>query len=147
VFRSIPAAIEREVEDVVGVGVVAHIDPHPRVGSLTGTLHGHDLHSRGVRDSVATLVSEENEQPVIFDRAPADGKYVIVFDPLDGSSNIDVNVGTIFSIFRRNENADENVCQAQDYCPGLPRFFVHLLLKPRVDEITPIVISSVSSMP
>jgi fructose-1,6-bisphosphatase I len=72
------------------------------------------LHCLGVRDSVAALVSEENEQPVVFDRAPEDGKYVIVFDPLDGSSNIDVNVnvGTIFSIFRRNENADENVCQS-----------------------------------
>jgi fructose-1,6-bisphosphatase I len=72
------------------------------------------LHCLGVRDSVSALVSEENEQPVVFDRAPEDGKYVIVFDPLDGSSNIDVNVnvGTIFSIFRRNENADENVCQA-----------------------------------
>ena len=32
------------------------------------------------------------------------GKYVVLFDPLDGSSNIDVNVsiGTIFSIYRRN---------------------------------------------
>jgi len=63
------------------------------------------LHCLGLRESVFALVSEENEQPVIFDRAPEHGKYVIVFDPLDGSSNIDVNVnvGTIFSIFRRNE--------------------------------------------
>ena len=51
---------------------------------------------------MAVLVSEENEEPVTFDRATATGKYVVVFDPLDGSSNIDVNVsvGTIFSIFR-----------------------------------------------
>jgi fructose-1,6-bisphosphatase I len=35
---------------------------------------------------------------------PRYGKYVVIFDPLDGSSNIDVNVsvGTIFSIFRRD---------------------------------------------
>jgi fructose-1,6-bisphosphatase I len=61
------------------------------------------LHCLGLRDSVAILVSEENEEPVIFDRAPETGKYVIFFDPLDGSSNIDVNVsvGTIFSIFRK----------------------------------------------
>lgn len=60
------------------------------------------LHCLGVRDSVAVLVSEENEEPVVFDRAPESGEYAIVFDPLDGSSNIDVNinVGTIFSIFR-----------------------------------------------
>ena len=42
-------------------------------------------------------------EPVFFDRSGDRGKYIIVFDPLDGSSNIDVNVnvGTIFSIFRR----------------------------------------------
>ena len=61
------------------------------------------LHCLGVRDSVAALVSEENEEPVTFNRSADTGKYIIVFDPLDGSSNIDVNVnvGTIFSIFRR----------------------------------------------
>ncbi len=64
------------------------------------------LHCLGLRDTVAILVSEENEEPVTFDRAPETGKYVIFFDPLDGSSNIDVNVsvGTIFSIFRRPAN-------------------------------------------
>ena len=56
------------------------------------------LHCLGLRDSVAALVSEENEEPFVFDRAPETGEYIIVFDPLDGSSNIDVNVnvGTIF---------------------------------------------------
>ncbi len=66
------------------------------------------LHCLGLRESVAILVSEENEEPVTFDRARETGKYVIFFDPLDGSSNIDVNVsvGTIFSIFRRPPNTD-----------------------------------------
>lgn len=61
------------------------------------------LHCLGLRDSVAALVSEEDEQPVTFNRDPETGKYIIVFDPLDGSSNIDVNVntGTIFSVLRR----------------------------------------------
>ncbi len=61
------------------------------------------LHCLGLRDSVAALVSEEDEEPVTFNRDPEAGKYIIVFDPLDGSSNIDVNVnvGTIFSILRR----------------------------------------------
>ncbi|HEX4168118.1 MAG TPA: class 1 fructose-bisphosphatase [Bryobacteraceae bacterium] len=60
------------------------------------------LHCLGLRDSVAALISEENEEPVTFDRHGDAGEYAIVFDPLDGSSNIDVNVnvGTIFSIFR-----------------------------------------------
>ena len=61
------------------------------------------LHCLGLRDSVAALVSEEDEEPVTFDRSLDTGKYIIVFDPLDGSSNIDVNVnvGTIFSILKR----------------------------------------------
>jgi fructose-1,6-bisphosphatase I len=47
---------------------------------------------------VAACVSEEDEGPVAFERVGA--KYAVVFDPLDGSSNIDVNVnvGTIFSV-------------------------------------------------
>ncbi len=66
------------------------------------------LHCLSSRDSVAMLVSEENEEPVTFDRDPETGKYIVVFDPLDGSSNIDVNVsvGTIFSIYRRPEHHD-----------------------------------------
>ena len=49
-------------------------------------------------------LSEENEDPVIVERDRKHGKYVVVFDPLDGSSNIDVNVsvGTIFSVLRRD---------------------------------------------
>ncbi len=61
------------------------------------------LHCLGLRDTVGALISEENEEPIVFDRHADAGEYVVVFDPLDGSSNIDVNVnvGTIFSIFRR----------------------------------------------
>jgi fructose-1,6-bisphosphatase I len=57
----------------------------------------------GNRGNVAIMASEENEHPVIVERDRKRGKYVVVFDPLDGSSNIDVNVsvGTIFSILRR----------------------------------------------
>src|SRR5688572_9171086 len=49
---------------------------------------------------VCALVSEESESFVDLNN---EGKYVIAIDPLDGSSNIDVNVsiGTIFSIYRR----------------------------------------------
>lgn len=71
------------------------------------------MHCLGLRDSVAVLVSEENEEPVTFDRASEGGEYAIIFDPLDGSSNIDVNVnvGTIFSIFRC-PSAEEEHCSA-----------------------------------
>lgn len=53
---------------------------------------------------VCGIASEENDEFVSFDSETAkNGKYVVLFDPLDGSSNIDVNVsiGTIFSIYRR----------------------------------------------
>ncbi len=76
------------------------------------------LHCLGLRDSVAALISEENEEPITFDREQGAGEYVIVFDPLDGSSNIDVNVnvGTIFSIFRRPPELDFQSAVLQ---PGL----------------------------
>jgi fructose-1,6-bisphosphatase I len=64
-------------------------------------------HCLAVRESVAELVSEENENPVVFERTDGQAKYVIVFDPLDGSSNIDVNVsvGSTFAILRRPHGA------------------------------------------
>jgi fructose-1,6-bisphosphatase I/sedoheptulose-1,7-bisphosphatase len=51
---------------------------------------------------VAGMVSEEIEQPYQVPGQYPRGKYLLVFDPLDGSSNIDVNVavGSIFSILR-----------------------------------------------
>ena len=77
------------------------------------------LHCLGLRDSVAALVSEEDEEPVTFDRSVETGKYIIVFDPLDGSSNIDVNVnvGTIFSVLRKLPD-DTSDLQASILQPG-----------------------------
>ena len=55
------------------------------------------------------LLSEENEDPIILDLLSAD-KYMVAFDPLDGSSNIDCNVciGTIFSIYQPFSHKDIN---------------------------------------
>ncbi len=56
---------------------------------------------------VCGIASEENDNFVAFtSEAAKKGKYVVLFDPLDGSSNIDVNVsiGTIFSIYRRTSD-------------------------------------------
>lgn len=52
----------------------------------------------------AALASEENEDMIIFgNKYSMNGKYVVAFDPVDGSSNIEVNIpiGTIFSIYKR----------------------------------------------
>jgi fructose-1,6-bisphosphatase I len=56
----------------------------------------------GNRRTVAVVASEEDEEPTILRRGVEGGKYCVVFDPLDGSSNLDVSVsvGTIFSILR-----------------------------------------------
>ncbi|RYE18680.1 MAG: class 1 fructose-bisphosphatase [Sphingobacteriales bacterium] len=53
------------------------------------------------------LVSEENDDYICIDLEQSrDAKYIVAIDPLDGSSNIDVNVsvGTIFSIYRRRSS-------------------------------------------
>ena len=66
------------------------------------------LHCLGTRGNVAIMASEENEQPIVVPRDRQHGKYVVIFDPLDGSANIDVNVsvGTIFSVLRREPDPD-----------------------------------------
>jgi fructose-1,6-bisphosphatase I len=52
---------------------------------------------------VAVMASEEEEEVIPIPDHHTPGKYVLMYDPLDGSSNIDVNVsvGTIFAIHRR----------------------------------------------
>ncbi|MGR5065291.1 class 1 fructose-bisphosphatase [Photobacterium sp. DNB22_13_2] len=56
------------------------------------------------RDQVCGVASEEEDEAVSFNKElNRNAKYVVLMDPLDGSSNIDVNVsvGTIFSVYRR----------------------------------------------
>jgi len=54
---------------------------------------------------VAGMASEEIDDPIQIPKQYPKGKYLVLFDPLDGSSNIDINltVGTIFSILRGRE--------------------------------------------
>jgi len=70
--------------------------------------------------AVAGYGNEEEEDITILPPRPAGkGKYVIMFDPLDGSSNIDANVsvGTIFSIHRRITDTPQ--CDLKDFMqPG-----------------------------
>ena len=66
------------------------------------------LRTLGGREGVAIVASEENEEPVIL-REDSEGtaRYCVLFDPLDGSSNLDVcgGVGTIFSILAHDSRA------------------------------------------
>ena len=69
----------------------------------------------------AGIASEENDDFVAFDdEYSKNSKYVVLFDPLDGSSNIDVNasIGTIFSIYKRVTPVG-TVCTEEDFLqPG-----------------------------
>ncbi|HYK82944.1 MAG TPA: class 1 fructose-bisphosphatase [Gemmatimonadales bacterium] len=68
-------------------------------------LFAHDTVQNAVQYTgrVCLTASEEDAHPMRVPPAKSGGKYVLLYDPLDGSSNIDVNVsiGTIFSIHRR----------------------------------------------
>ena len=68
------------------------------------------IHRTECNGNLAGMASEEMEEPRQIPREFARGKYLLVFDPLDGSSNIDVNVsvGSIFSILRAPADAVES---------------------------------------
>ena len=72
----------------------------------------------GQSGTVCAITSEEKDEPLIIEDNP--GKYIFMMDPLDGSSNIDVNVniGTIFSIYKKkspgSEVTDEDLLQKGD---------------------------------
>ena len=71
------------------------------------------------RDIVAGIASEEEDEIVVFEGCEH-AKYVVLMDPLDGSSNIDVNVsvGTIFSIYRRVTPVGTPVTEEDFLQPG-----------------------------
>ncbi len=61
------------------------------------------------RNMVSMIASEENQEAILLHNSLEGGKYIVIFDPLDGSSNIDVNisVGTIFSILGQPQNQEK----------------------------------------
>ena len=66
------------------------------------------LRTLGGREGVAIVASEENEEPVILRTDDSqERKYCVLFDPLDGSSNLDIcgAVGTIFSILQKDRRS------------------------------------------
>ncbi len=110
IFRSLELAAKVVNRDVRKAGLVDILGNH---GS-TNT-HGEDQKKLDViandvfiaalskSGEVSVIISEENDDPVFIEGCENE-KYIIAIDPLDGSSNIDVNasIGTIFSIYRRS---------------------------------------------
>ena len=62
---------------------------------------------------LAAMASEEMDSIYVVPNRYPQGEYLLLFDPLDGSSNIDVNVsiGTIFSVLKKNDGSS-TVCEA-----------------------------------
>ena len=84
-------------------------------------------------DQVRAIASEEEDHVVAGNK---NGAYVVAFDPLDGSSNIDINgqIGTIFTIYNARNDADATsefqFCQggAQQVCAGYVLYGASTLL-------------------
>lgn len=80
------------------------------------------IHALRASGEVCGMASEEENNIVTFDNVLAnDGKYIVCIDPLDGSSNIDVNVsiGTIFSIYRRTSERGHKAIDADFLQEGI----------------------------
>lgn len=69
---------------------------------------GNDVFIAAMRSSgrVRVLVSEEEDEAIVFDEFP-NARYAVACDPIDGSSNLDagVSVGTIFGVYKLPEGA------------------------------------------
>ncbi len=110
--RIISAKVRRAgILDVLGEdgGVNVHGEQQQKLDILANKTIEQCL---GYRGNVGIIASEELDEPKVL--TGSSGKYVVIFDPLDGSSNIDVNVsvGTIFAIFERdtsNFNGSDHV--------------------------------------
>ncbi|MGE4266156.1 MAG: class 1 fructose-bisphosphatase [Deferribacterales bacterium] len=69
---------------------------------------------------LCAMASEENDEVIQVPKEYPKGKYLAVFDPLDGSSNIDVNIsiGTIFGIYKRQDGETDTPCCKSFMQPG-----------------------------
>jgi len=95
--------------DILGVAGQINVQGE-EVKKLDVFANDHFIAALRASGEVCAIASEENQEIVTFDDGLSrDGHYVFCMDPLDGSSNIEVNVsvGTIFSIYRRRSPEGE----------------------------------------
>src|SRR5437660_1928889 len=97
-------------------------------GSATSNVHGEVqkkldvlsneilLEANAWGGNLAAFASEEAEKPIPIIDPYKRGEYLLLIDPLDGSSNIDVNisVGTIFSVLRCPKTTDGKYCEPEE---------------------------------
>ena len=91
--------------------VVQKLDEYANVTFLRALEHG---------GHTAMVVSEEEGGPVPVPEEWKSGRYIVTVDPLDGSSNIDVNatIGTIFGVFRRKSPEGVVALESDALRPG-----------------------------
>ncbi|MDT3672098.1 MAG: class 1 fructose-bisphosphatase [Aromatoleum sp.] len=116
-------AISRAVAQGAFAGVLGSLDTENVQGETQKTLDvlADRIFLRATHwgGDLAGMVSEENDEPIALPEGGTRGKYLLAFDPLDGSSNIDVNVsvGSIFSILRAQTPGED--ARAEDFLqPG-----------------------------
>jgi fructose-1,6-bisphosphatase I len=123
-LASTAVSIAREVNRAGLVGILGRTDQQNVHGETVQKLdvYANDLLVDGLRESgvVCGIASEESEDVIAPSAAGEKAEYLVYFDPLDGSSNIDVNVsiGTIFAIYKRRTKAG-TAATLEDYLqPG-----------------------------
>lgn len=104
----------------IGVAGTANVqgEDQKKLDILSNDIMINSLRASG---KTAVLISEENEDPIIID-AGHRGRYCVVFDPLDGSSNIDagVNIGTIFGVYKCVSPGSVRSVRLETKLSGLP---------------------------
>jgi fructose-1,6-bisphosphatase I len=119
------AVIRAGLVDVLGATGTTNVQGE-KVQKLDVYAHETIMRVLGSTGQLAVVASEEDEDIVQVTEGAPIGRYVVNFDPLDGSSNIDanVNIGTIFSILprltRTGRGTHEDVLQAgrRQLCAG-----------------------------
>ena len=104
--KSIASKVRRaRIEDVIGEASALNVqgEVQQKLDVISNDLM---LHCLERCRSVAVCVSEEEEEAVLVRPVSDGGRYAVIFDPLDGSSNINVavGVGTIFSVLRNQQD-------------------------------------------
>jgi fructose-1,6-bisphosphatase I len=115
-------SVDRGLADAIGAialatKTIAHLVRRARLAEVLGAVGAQNVHGETQQkldvlandivvgalrrcESVAGCASEEEDDAIVFRSAAQGGRFCVIFDPLDGSSNIDVavSVGTIFGV-------------------------------------------------
>ncbi|TNE32523.1 class 1 fructose-bisphosphatase [bacterium] len=102
------------INDIIGLTDTFNVHGE-QVKKLDAVANEIIIKSMNHTGKLAVMASEENEELIQIPSKYEKGKYVLVFDPLDGSSNIDVNVtiGTIFGLYKRISDSNGD-CGVED---------------------------------